>query len=185
MGVLAGLAAAAGLALAGCYSPSLRDCTVSCASAGDCATGQVCGADGMCASPAVAGRCGALVDAGSRDAPPPHADAAPPRDAAIDAAPPDAARTVRLTVQVMGKGSVAVEGAGTCSSLEPDKGHCMYDVAAGVPLTAQAMATDPDDAFSMWSSIPCAGQGASCLFTPAAATAITARFVHNGMHRAL
>ena len=174
MGVLAGIAAAAiSLALAGCYSPALRDCTVSCTSAGDCATGQVCGADGMCASPAIAGRCGALVDAGSRDGPP------------LDAAPPDAARTVRLTVQVTGKGSVAVGGAGTCSSQDSDRASCTYDVVPGVPLTAQAMPIDPADAFSMWSSMTCAGQGALCRFTPAAATMITARFVHSGMHRPL
>jgi hypothetical protein len=176
MGVLGGIAAAVGLALAGCYAPSLRDCTVSCTSAGDCATGQMCGDDGMCASPAVAGRCGAPVDAGSHDA---------LRDAAIDAAPPDAGPTVRLTVQVMGMGSVAVEGAGTCSSLDPDKGHCMYNVAAGVPLTAQAIPIDPGDAFAKWSSMTCAGQGERCLFTPVAPTTIAAQFVHSAMHLGL
>lgn len=175
MGVLAGIAAALGLALAGCYSPSLRDCTVSCSSASDCATGQVCGSDGMCASPAVAGRCAAQVDAGSRDAPP-GADAGPL---------PDAARTVRLTVQVLGKGSVAIEGTGTCSSQDPDKGNCTYDVVAGAPLAAQAMPIDPGDAFAMWSSILCAGQGARCPFTPITATVITARFVHTSVRGAL
>jgi hypothetical protein len=182
MGVLAGIAAAAGVALAGCYSPSLRDCTVSCSSTSDCATGQLCGADGMCASPAIAGRCGA-VDAG-------HGDAALPRDAAADAtlppdASPDAGRTVRLTVQIMGKGSVVLDGAGTCTSLDPDKGNCMYEVAAGVPLTAQATPITGTDPFAMWGSITCGGQGARCLFTPIAPTTITARFGHSGMHRAL
>lgn len=42
---------------AGCYSPSLRDCTVTCAAASDCGGGQICGADGYCAAPSVAGRC--------------------------------------------------------------------------------------------------------------------------------
>jgi hypothetical protein len=178
MGVLAGIAAAAGLALAGCYSPSLRDCTVSCGSASDCATGQMCGADGMCASPAVAGRCVALVDAG-------HLDAPAHPDAALPDAPPDAPRTVRLTVQIMGKGSVMVEGIGACSSLDPDKGNCVYDVVAGVPLTAQAMSITPTDAFAMWSSMTCAGQGAHCQFTPVIATVIAARFGHSDMHRGL
>ncbi len=182
MGVL-GVAAAAGLALAGCYSPSLRDCTVSCGSAGDCATGQVCGADGMCASPAVAGHCGRGVDAGIPDATI-RPDAAPPRDAAPDA-PPDAGRTIRLTVQIMGKGSVTVDGAGTCSSQEPDRGSCMYDVVVGVPLTAQANPIAASDVFTMWSSIACAGQGAHCVFTPVAATVITARFSHSDMPGAL
>lgn len=176
MGVLAGIAAA-GLVLAGCYSPALRDCTVSCGSAGDCATGQVCGADGMCASPAVAGRC-SLVDAGTLDGPVHH-------DAGLPDAPPDAARTVRLTVQIMGKGSVTIPGVGGCSSQDPDKGNCMYDVVPGVPLTAQAMPIAPTDAFAMWTSITCAGQGARCQFTPVSATVIAARFGHSDMHRAL
>jgi len=176
MGVLAGIAAA-GLVLAGCYSPSLRDCTVSCGSAGDCATGQVCGADGMCASPAVAGRC-ALVDAGALDGPARH-DAGPPD------APPDAARTVRLTVQIMGKGSVTIPGTGGCSSQDPDKGNCVYDVVAGVPLTAQAVPITPTDAFAMWTSMTCVGQGALCQFTPVLATVIAARFGHSDVHRAL
>jgi hypothetical protein len=175
MGVLAGLAAGAAIAaLAGCYSPSLRDCTVSCGSASDCASGQVCGGDGMCASPAMAGRCAMLADAGARDG------AAPPRDAGADA-PPDAAETVRLTVQVTGKGSVVVSGVGTCSSMDPQKGNCPYDVAPGVPLTAQAMQIDPGDVFSMWSSMTCTGQGARCVFTPVAATTVTARFVRTAL----
>lgn len=177
MGLLAGIAAAAGLALAGCYSPSLRDCTVSCGSASDCATGQVCGADGMCASPAVAGRCAAQVDAGH--------DAPAPPDAALADAPPDAGRTVRLTVQVMGKGSVTVEGVGTCSSQDPDRGNCVYNVPPGAPLTAEATPITATDVFTMWSSSTCAGQGARCQFTPVLATVIAARFGHSDMHRAL
>ena len=173
MDLLAGIIAAAGLALAGCYSPSLRDCTVSCGSASDCATGQVCGADGMCASPAVAGRCAAQVDAG-HDAP-----------ARPDAAPPDVGLTVRLTVQVMGKGSVTIEGIGTCSSLDPDRGNCVYNVVPGAPLTAEATSITTTDVFAMWSSVTCAGQDASCQFTPVIATVIAARFGHSDMHRAL
>ena len=38
--------------LVGCYSPSVRDCTVSCANPGDCAGGQVCTSDGWCAAAA-------------------------------------------------------------------------------------------------------------------------------------
>lgn len=174
MGVLAGIAAAAGLALAACYSPSLRDCTVSCGSASDCASGQVCGADGMCASPAVAGRCRTLVDAGHLDAP-----------AHPDAALPDAPRTVRLTVQIMGKGSVIVEGIGGCSSQDPDKGNCVYDVMPGAPLTAQASAITTTDVFAGWASVTCAGQGALCQFTPVTATGIAARFARSDMHGAL
>jgi hypothetical protein len=55
------------VALAACYSPTLRDCTLQCASAHDCAGGQVCGNDGYCAAPDVAGHCVADA-AASRDA---------------------------------------------------------------------------------------------------------------------
>lgn len=177
MGVLAGIAAATGVVLAGCYSPSLLDCTVSCESASDCATGQVCGADRMCASPAVAGRCAARVDAGH--------DAPGHPDAALADAPPDGGRMVRLTVQIMGKGSVTVEGIGTCTSQDPDRGNCTYDVVASAPLTAQASSITTSDAFAMWSSATCAGQGARCQFTPVLPTVIAARFGHSDMHGAL
>lgn len=182
MGVLTGAAAAACLALAACYAPAVRDCTISCTSPSDCATGQVCGSDGMCASPAVAGQCAARVDAGVNA---PHDDAAPPAptpDAGPPPPPPDAGRTVRLTVQVVGKGAIAVDGAGTCSSQDATKGSCAYDVAAGTPLSVQATPVDGDDPFSMWTSIACAGQGAHCVFTPVIATTVSGRFVHSNMH---
>ncbi|HEY4238940.1 MAG TPA: hypothetical protein VGM88_03960 [Kofleriaceae bacterium] len=50
-------AALAVLLLAGCYDPTLKDCVVTCANPGDCADGQVCGADKFCAAPDVAGTC--------------------------------------------------------------------------------------------------------------------------------
>jgi hypothetical protein len=161
--------AVAGAAIAGCYDPSLRDCTVSCASPGDCASSQVCGADGKCAAPEVAGRCGA-VDARGRD------DARLPGDADVDS--PDARATVALHVQVSGKGSVLVDGIGACSSQDPQRGDCLYDVTPGVPLTAHAIQIQSDQVFAMWMSTTCAGQGARCVFTPVAPTTINARFVH-------
>jgi hypothetical protein len=54
---------------AACYDPSLRDCAVACRNGGDCATGQICGDDGWCAAPAVAGRCDAARDASEPDEP--------------------------------------------------------------------------------------------------------------------
>lgn len=39
------------IAAGGCYSPSLRDCTVSCANPTDCAGDQVCTSNGWCAAP--------------------------------------------------------------------------------------------------------------------------------------
>jgi len=166
MDLLAGLALA-GVALAGCYAPALRDCTVSCASRDDCAAGQVCGGDGMCAAPEVAGRC-AMV---ATDAGPPPIDAAT-----------DAPITVRLTVQITGKGKVNLEGVGSCSSDAPQKGSCGYDVAAGAMQTAQALPIQLDQVFTMWSSTTCSGQSARCVFAPAGAATITARFEHPGVH---
>ena len=172
MGVLA-LVAAGALLFSGCYAPGVRDCTVSCASERDCASGQVCGSDGMCAAADVAGRCAELA----RDAGPRH-DARPFRDAGdpdLDAGP-DATQTVVLHVQIMGKGAVLVDGVGACSSKDPQHGDCMYDVIPGVVQVAHAFEIDRDEPFAMWTSPTCAGQGARCVFTPIAATAIAARF---------
>lgn len=179
MGILGPSLAIACLAL-GCYSPAVRDCTVSCGSAGECATGQVCGADGMCASPAAAGQCARLVpDAGIADAPAaPSRDAGAPIDAAPDAPPRDAGPSVRLTVQIAGKGSVAIDGVGTCSSQDPQR-PCGYDVAAGAQLTLQATGLDGDQ-FAMWTSLACAGQGARCTLTPIVPTTVSARFAKAG-----
>jgi len=174
MGVLAGLAVGA-LVLAGCYAPSIRDCTVSCASPSDCAAGQVCGADGMCVAPDRAGRC-ETIDAGER------------RDAALDADPArldaggDAATTAIVHVQVMGKGSIAVDGIAVCSTTGTQRGDCTYSVAIGAPLTVQAIEVQLDEVFQMWTSMTCSGQGRRCTFTPLAATTISARFGKSGMH---
>lgn len=182
MGVLGRIAGllVLGLAAAGCYSPSVRDCTVSCGSPDDCAAGQVCGHDGMCAAPEVAGRCAMLApDAGSRDGGAPHGDGGPPRDGSVDARPD--ASTVRLTVQISGKGRVDVEGVGACSSLDPQKGNCAYDVMPGITLTALADQIQSDQVFTRWTSTTCSGEGPRCVFTLLAATTITARFDKTGI----
>jgi hypothetical protein len=182
---LAGLAA-----LAGCYSPSLRDCTVACVSPSDCAGDQVCGKDGLCAAPAVADQCGSLpdmvpIDAAPDDAEPapsdaePARDAAPPHDAApLDAAmPPDAAiPTLSLRVRVEGKGSIVVNGVGTCSSETAAKGDCTYIVPVGIARTVRAIAVKSDERFARWTSLVCFGQGSTCTFTPLVPTSISARF---------
>lgn len=163
--VLAALAAAAG-----CYAPSLRDCTVSCESEGDCASGQVCGADGLCAAPEAAGHCATPeVDAGAEP------DASPPRDAAMPDGP---VRTTTLHVQVDGKGSIDVTGSGVCSSKDPSHGRCMYDIAVGVAQRVEAIAVEPDQEFLGWTSLVCAGQGAVCTFVPLATTTVVAKFGH-------
>lgn len=175
MGVLACAVAAALVALAGCYAPSLRDCTVSCASQRDCADGQVCGSDGLCASPGVAGHCAS-----------PAPDAGPGRDAAPnDAAVADAPATISLRVQVIGMGSITVDDHGVCSSQDPQHGDCTYEIAPRVAQSVHALPIQPDQVFEKWTSATCSGQGASCTFTPSAATAIAAKFVHAGAARVM
>lgn len=180
MGVLrSGCAVGAALvALAGCYAPALRDCTVSCASQRDCAGGQICGSDGLCASPDFAGRCASAAP-----------DAGPDRDAgrAPDASPTDAAAAdastmtmISLRVVVTGKGSIVVDGHGVCSSQDAQHGDCTYAIASRVAQSVHAVAIQPDQVFGTWTSVTCSGQGASCTFTPVAATSIVAKFVHFG-----
>jgi hypothetical protein len=170
--------AVAVLGVAGCYAPAVRDCTVSCDGPGDCAGGQVCGTDGMCAAPGVAGHCARVAPDAGPDAPPPR-DAGAGPDAAPDAMP-----TVRLTVQIMGRGNVVLDGVTVCSSDAPQHGNCVYAVLPGVAITAQATVTQLDQMFAMWTSMVCAGQGPRCTFTPGADTTISARFAKTGSHAA-
>ena len=169
--------AVAGLvALAGCYSPSLRDCTVTCSAESDCAAGQVCGDDGLCAGPELAGHCSAPMPAPDAG-PGPRPDAAPPVDAgpAIDAAPPpDAPALITLHLQIDGKGNVFVDGRFGCSSMGPQKGDCSYDIARGVAQTIRAVATS--DPFLSWTSVTCRGTSPVCTFTPTASVDVVAKF---------
>jgi hypothetical protein len=164
MGILGRMFAAGLAALAGCYSPAVRDCTVSCEAPGDCVSGQICGSDGFCAAPRMAGRCGAMamIDAGSP----------------LDAAPPDGSSLVSLHVQIMGVGSVLVAGHGICSSAGSQRGDCMYELPANVSQTVFATPIQLDQVFTSWTSLICGGQNASCTFTPVAATTIVAKFDH-------
>jgi hypothetical protein len=176
MGILI-LAVASLVVLAGCYSPSLRDCTVSCAAETDCAAGQVCGDDGLCAGPERAGRCATLPPDASVDA---RSDGGTEHDAATDAASPDASPHVTLHVEITGRGSVLVTGRLACLSSGPQRGDCMYDIDRGVPQSVRAVAIQPDQPFLSWTSATCRGQGASCTFTPTAATSLVARFGRSG-----
>jgi len=74
------IVAIAACALAACYDPVLRDCTIACASGDACAPGQVCGDDGFCAAPAVAGHCSEVLRPDARASSKPDA-----KPAAIDA----------------------------------------------------------------------------------------------------
>jgi hypothetical protein len=164
------VAALAGLA--GCYEPSLRDCTVSCSSLRDCAGDQLCGSDGLCASPDLAGRCATQTpDAPVRDASTTPDDAAPG-----DAEMPDVPALIALRVQVTGKGSVVVDGHGICSSQGAQHGDCTYDIAPNVAQTVHALPVQLDQVFASWTSVTCSGQVATCTFTPSNPTVITAKF---------
>jgi hypothetical protein len=149
--------------LAGCYTPELRDCTVTCASAADCAGDQVCGRDAYCAAPELAGRC---ADLGTNpDASLPAPDASTPPDAGPMPA--------MLKVEISGMGRVDVPGHPTCV-ISP----CFYLVAVGQQLALTASPED-DFRFDKWEGAPCANQPAACTATAVApVTAVKARFKH-------
>lgn len=132
--------------LAGCYHPSLDNCTVACSSPDDCGGGQVCGADGMCASPDVAGQCGGIGDTDGGTTP----DAGGVLDAVIH-------------VKIMGKGTVTV-GDQLCDDKGPANGDCMLHVTRGIPVFITAH--DDNEQFQRWTSTACGGQGAVCTLTP-------------------
>lgn len=168
-----------------CYAPELPDCAVACATAADCAPGQVCGGDSMCASPPIAGQCAQLATPDAV-APGDGGGDAPPRDAAVpgsdaplgaDAAILDAPITpmVQLRIEIRGGGQVEVAGYGTCHApLEP----CTYAVPQGVAAMLAASAY-PGWQFEKWQG-PCDGQDEACTITPAtSATKVTARFEEN------
>src|SRR6266571_3416830 len=84
-------AALALLAVAGCYSPNVRDCTITCASDDSCPSGLSCGKEGLCEiDPTVACRL-VLGDAGGgkADAPPTPTPDAPPSCPGASVGEPD------------------------------------------------------------------------------------------------
>ncbi len=175
MALLARAVAAAAL-LAGCYSPDLRDCTVSCASSADCAGTQVCNASHLCAEKDVA--CSTMtstpqdaaidtpvIDAiDTIDAPRPPIDAAAP--------PIDAPAPVIVHLHVDGHGQLA-EGTTTCQS------DCDVSETRGAVVTVLAQGLG-DQQFRSWTQGPCVGsQLPTCTFTATANVTVGARF-HKG-----
>lgn len=150
-------------ALAACYSPDVRDCTVSCASSADCAGAQVCGADHLCAMPAIAGTCARQpppgVDAATGDAPALEDAPVVPVDAAIDAAPmPDAPPTGALHLKITGHGQL-VAGGNSCAM------DCTFQLPQ-VPIDVVAVAAG-DQVLESWTEGPCAGMTTTtCTVTP-------------------
>lgn len=158
------------VALGACYEPAVRDCAVSCAGPGDCAGGQVCGDDGWCASPAVAGTCAAAPDAPAVDAPDidgPDVDADPD-------APIDAGASLRLVVN--GRGRVVADlGDVSCSG---PGGDCTFPAEAGATVTLTAVEANPSQHFEAWTSPNCDDAvGPTCVVTIAApVTLVSAQF---------
>jgi hypothetical protein len=182
--------------LVGCYQPAIRDCTVTCEGQGDCASGQVCGTDGFCASPELAGHCAALrvpdarerADArpGAADAKPGAADARPETPDAKptpDAPPPPDAMPITgtLHVAIAGRGQVTVAPiAMTCTSPNKNGATCDLAIPIGVALSLSAIATHPNEPFQGWGGA-CAGQGAICGITAGPGTTqVSVQFAKNG-----
>ena len=171
MAFLVRVVAAASL-LASCYSPDLRDCTVSCASSADCAGAQVCNASHLCAEKDVA--CSTMTtmpprDAASDSTVPADARNAPPVDAAppppIDAPPPP----VIVHLHVDGHGTLTT-GTTVCQD------DCNVSVAPGTPVNVVAQGLG-DQHFVGWTMGPCVGsQLPTCALTPTMNVTVGARF---------
>lgn len=139
--------ALATLLLGACYSPDLAECTVSCASDGDCGGGQVC-TSGLCAAEG-ASCTGEGADAAVVEPDAPEPDAPLPQ--------------TQLRLRVMDQGSVTPSGLTACTM---DLGECKYSVAVGVALslTAEPMG---NRVFEKWEEA-CAGEMTNvCTVTPA------------------
>ncbi len=167
------------LLVAGCYDPSLRDCTVTCHGAGECASGQVCGADGYCAAPSVAGTCkapdarGSDIDAPLTDIDAPLIDA-PLIDAQMFDAPPPDAPGAQLHITITGKGKV-VDSTGTIQCLGPP-GDCLFGAEPGQMITLTAVGNTAHP-FVDWTTANCMGMGATCTVTiQAPVTTVSATF---------
>jgi len=144
------LVALALLAAGGCYAPDLRDCTVTCSAADECADGQACNPQGFCTAEGVT----CMAGGGS---------------ATVDA--PSATR-ITLRVRVEGTGKVIVDGIGECADSE-----CTWEVPAMV-LRFTAQQLDADKPFERWTTANCgsAVPQPSCMVTAAAATTVGAKF---------
>lgn len=164
MAVLGWMSVVSVALVTGCYSPDLRDCTVSCASSADCAPDQVCGSDRMCSSPELAGRCAGpsvSADAGVDAMDPIVVDAAIMVDAAL---PVDASTLRVLRIEIGGRGGVTVAGIGMCHFMATTL-PCEFALTAGV-LTSLEAVPDSDNRFDKWESGPCMGQDETCTFIP-------------------
>jgi hypothetical protein len=114
---------------AGCYDPSLRDCTITCSGSGHCTGDQQC-VDGFCAGPNVA-RCLEQGEAVTVDAAMVTTDADPPVDAE------NAMQT--LCLQGCTKGTCI---DGVCTIDCSQTGSCGSDVACPLNLPCHVICGD-------------------------------------------
>jgi hypothetical protein len=168
VGILSRLAIVLALALAGCYSPDVRDCVLHCGSDSDCASGQSCTADNVCAAPSVTCSGDTSIDASIRM---PSVDAMP--DAPVG-------KTVPISVTIDGEGTVMLMGQ-MCDGTMGGSGSnqqttCTLSVPPDMPVTAMAMPKPGNYAFTRWTSLVCGAQGASCMFTPIGPTDLSVLF---------
>lgn len=151
--------------LAACYQPTLRDCTVSCTSAADCAGDQVCGSSGWCAAQGVV--CSLDADAATDGADTDAGDGAidarmdAPNDGAIDAQPIDAGATLRIVIS--GRGSVIGDFPGVDCMSPP--GDCSYGIDPGTVVMLTAVDGPGGHDFVDWTTPNCMGMGRTCVVT--------------------
>jgi hypothetical protein len=135
--------------LMGCYEPEAVNCTIECSAIDECAEGQLCGKDGFCASPDVAGTC--------------------------KAAQSDDPQSVSLVVVIAGHGKITIDNVGNCDSDDGSMGACTFAVAPGIARQLKAV-ENKDREFVSW-TMTCSGSQSSCMLTPVdAITQVGARF---------
>jgi len=101
----------------------------------------------------------------------PHPDARIVTDARIDARIViDAPGPVEVHVQVMGPGTVTLDGRQSCTK------DCMLAAEFNVTTTLQAIPADKQK-FDRWTSMTCAGQTATCTLVLIAPVTVSAHFV--------
>lgn len=136
----------------GCYAPDVSDCTVTCTSDEECAGGLVCTPRGLCAGE--------------------------PTACAGASGTPDAGATPRISIRlvIMGDGKLAIDGVGECAPQGgPSGNQCTLQAPAGA-LTITAIPDESDKPFERWTSLVCAGQGATCQVTLAMDATVSAKF---------
>lgn len=179
MGLLARTSVLLMVSSSACYSPELRDCTVKCVIATDCAADQLCSAgycvgstEVDCSTSSATNDAGTSTGGGGGGGGGNGQDAGV-ADAAVDA-PPDAPTHGTLTVNVEGKGSVVVDTVGLCTSAQQS---CDFVVPLAATLTARAYGGE-DFAFDKWTtpSVCPDVDNSACSFVPQLTTAITAKF---------